>query len=221
MNDAAWHCAGILFDLDGVLVDSRRCVEGIWRTWAAGKGLDPGPFIRIAHGRRISETIRAVAPELNVAEEVAALDRMEEVDTDGLLPVPGAAALLDTIPAARWAIVTSGSRRVATLRLGVVGLPIPQVFVTAEAVRQGKPAPDGYLAAVAQLGLPAAACVAIEDSPPGVAAARSAGMRVIAVLTTHHARDLVLADARLPALDHLRATPMCESEEILLEWRPA
>jgi sugar-phosphatase len=221
VNATAWRCGGILFDLDGVLVDSRRCVEGVWRTWAAGKGLDPEPFIRIAHGRRISETIRSVAPELNVAEEVAALDRMEEVETGGLLPVPGAAALLDAIPAARWAIVTSGSRRVATLRLGVVGLPIPAVFVTAEAVRQGKPAPDGYLAAAAQLGLPAAACVAIEDSPPGVAAARSAGMRVIAVLTTHQERDLGLADACLPALDRLRATPTREPEEIVLEWSPA
>lgn len=221
MNDAAWHCAGILFDLDGVLVDSRRCVEGIWRTWAAGKGLDPEPFIRMAHGRRISETIRTVAPQLNVADEVAVLDRMEEVETAGLLPVPGAAALLDAIPAARWAIVTSGSRRVATLRLGVAGLPVPDVFVTAEAVRQGKPAPDGYLAAAARLGLPTAACVAIEDSPPGVAAARSAGMRVIAVLSTHSERDLGLADVRLPALGHLRATPTRQPEGIVLEWRPA
>ena len=218
---AAWRCAAILFDLDGVLVDSRRCIEGIWRTWAAGKGLDPEPFIRIAHGRRISETIRTVAPELDVAREVAALDRLEEVETGGLFPVPGAAALLDAIPAARWAIVTSGSRRVATLRLGVVGLPIPEVFVTAEAVGQGKPAPDGYLAAAAQLGLAPAACVAIEDSPPGVAAARSAGMRVIGLLTTHHAGDLVLADARLHALDRLRATPTREPEGILLDWRAA
>jgi len=221
MNQVPWRCGGILFDLDGVLVDSRRCIEGIWRTWAAGKGLDPEPFIRIAHGRRISETIRSVAPELNVAEEVAALDRMEEIETGGLLPVPGAAALLDAIPAARWAIVTSGSRRVATLRLGAVGLPIPEVFVTAEAVHQGKPAPDGYLAAAAQLGLPAAACVAVEDSPPGVAAARSAGMRVIAVLTTHREGDLDLADARLPALDRLRAMPTREPEGIVLQWSPA
>lgn len=221
MNQAAWRCGGILFDLDGVLVDSRRCIERIWRAWAAGKGLDPEPFIRIAHGRRTSETIRTVAPELNVAKEVAALDRMEEIETGGLSPVPGAAALLDAIPATRWAIVTSGSQRVATLRLGVVGLPIPEVFVTAEAVRQGKPAPDGYLAAAAQLGLPAAACVAIEDSPPGVAAARSAGMRVIAVLSTHQERDLGPADARLATLGHLRATPTREPEGIVLEWSPA
>ena len=199
----SWRCAAVLFDLDGVLVDSRRRIEEIWRTWAAGKGLDPEPFIRIAHGRRTSETIRTVAPELNVAAEVAALDHLEEIETAGIHPVPGADQLLRTIPATRWAIVTSGSRRVASLRLGIVGLPVPDVFVTSEAVRAGKPAPDGYLAAAHRLGLKPADCVAVEDSPPGIAAARAAGMRVIALLTTHQARELAQADIRLPALTHI------------------
>lgn len=198
-----WRCAAVLFDLDGVLVDSRRCIEAIWRVWAAGKRLDPEPFIRIAHGRRTSETIRTVAPDLDVAAEVAALDRLEEIETAGIHPVAGAERLVRSIPATRWAIVTSGSRRVASLRLGVVGLPVPDVFITSDAVRQGKPAPDGYLAAAARLGLEPADCVAVEDSPPGIAAARAAGMRVIALLTTHQDRDLAQADIRLPALTHL------------------
>jgi mannitol-1-/sugar-/sorbitol-6-phosphatase len=199
----SWRCAAVLFDLDGVLVDSRRCIETIWRVWAAGKRLDPEPFIRIAQGRRTSETIRTVAPDLDVAAEVAALDRLEEIETAGIHPVPGADRLVRSIPAARWAIVTSGSRRVASLRLGVVGLPVPDVFITSDTVRQGKPAPDGYLAAAARLGLEPADCVAVEDSPPGIAAARAAGMRVIALLTTHQDRDLTQADIRLPALTHL------------------
>lgn len=213
-----WRCAAVLFDLDGVLVDSRRCIEGVWRTWAAGKGLDPEPFIRIAHGRRTSETIRTVAPRLDVAAEVAALDRLEEIETAGIHPVPGADQLLRTIPATRWAIVTSGSRRVASLRLGVVGLPVPDVFITSDAVRQGKPAPDGYLAAAARLGLVPEDCVAVEDSPPGVAAARAAGMRVVALLTTHRDQDLGHADVRLPALTHLRVSSrMRESSDTGLE----
>lgn len=199
----SWRCAAVLFDLDGVLVDSRRCIEAIWRVWAAGKGRDPEPFIRIAHGRRTSETIRTVAPDLDVTAEVEALDRLEEIETAGIHPVPGADRLVRSIPATRWAIVTSGSRRVASLRLGVVGLPVPDVFITSDAVRQGKPAPDGYLAAAARLGLEPADCVAVEDSPPGIAAARAAGMRVIALLTTHQGRDLAQADIRLPALTHL------------------
>lgn len=213
-----WRCAAVLFDLDGVLVDSRACIEGIWRTWAAGKGLDPAPFIRIAHGRRTSETIRTVAPELDVAVEVAALDRMEERETAGLHPVPGADGLVRTLPDSRWAIVTSGSHRVASLRLGVVGLPVPEVFITSDAVRQGKPAPDGYLAAAARLGLEPGDCVAVEDSPPGIAAARAAGMRVIALLTTHQAGDLAQADIRLPALTHLGvSSEMREPSGITLE----
>jgi sugar-phosphatase len=218
----SWRCAAVLFDLDGVLVDSRRCIEGIWRTWAAGKGLDPEPFIRIAHGRRTSETIRTVAPELDVAAEVAALDRLEEIETAGIHPVPGADQLLRTIPATRWAIVTSGSRRVASLRLGVVGLPVPDVFVTSEAVGAGKPAPDGYLAAAGRLGLEPADCVAVEDSPPGIAAARAAGMRVIALLTTHQDRDLAQANIRLPALSHIGiSSGTSEPSVVALELSPA
>lgn len=213
-----WRCAALLFDLDGVLVDSRRCIEAIWRAWAAGKGLDPEPFIRIAHGRRTSETIRTVAPQLDAAAEVAALDRMEERETAGLHPVPGADRLLRTIPATRWAIVTSGSTRVASLRLAVVGLPVPDVFITSDLVRQGKPAPDAYLAAAAQLGLEPADCVAVEDSPPGVAAARAAGMRVIALLTTHRDRDLEQADIQLTALAHLSvSTAASETPGITLD----
>jgi sugar-phosphatase len=215
-----WRCAAILFDLDGVLVDSRHCIEGIWRKWAAGKGLDPEPFIRIAHGRRISETLRRVAPQLDIAAEVAALDRMEEQETAGVVPVPGVEGLLRAIPSGRWAIVTSGSRRVATLRLGVVSLPIPEVFITAEAVTAGKPAPDGYLAAATRLGVAPADCVVVEDSPPGVAAGKAAGMRVIGVLTTHQRHDLEGADIRLPALSHLTAAPGSGQGELQLHWDP-
>jgi sugar-phosphatase len=218
----SWRCAAVLFDLDGVLVDSRRCIEAIWRTWAGGKGLDPEPFIRIAHGRRTSETIRTVAPELDVAAEVAALDHLEEIETAGIHPVPGARELLRAIPTTRWAIVTSGNRRVASLRLGVVGLPIPDVFVTSEAVRAGKPAPDGYLAAAGRLGLDPADCVVVEDSPPGIAAARAAGMRVIALRTTHQDPDLAQADIRLPALAHLGISPgMSKPSGIALELSQA
>jgi sugar-phosphatase len=217
----AWACSAILFDLDGVLVDSRRCIEAIWRAWAAEKGLDPDPFLRIAHGRRISETIRTVAPELDVAAEVRTLDRMEETATAGIAPVAGAAELLGAIPRERWAIVTSGSRRVATLRLGIVGLPVPRVFIPADAVARGKPSPDGYLAAAAQLGIAPGECVVVEDSPPGVAAGRAAGMRVVALLTTHAAADLEHADIRLPALAGLRVLhgPV-ESAALSLDWAP-
>ena len=197
------HCRAILFDLDGVLVDSRRCVELVWHAWAAERGLDPAPFLAVAHGRRISETIRMVRPDMDAAAEAAVLDAMEETETRGLAPFPGAAALRGVLGESRHAIVTSGSRAVATLRLTTAGLAIPPVFVTASDVRRGKPDPEGYRLAAGRLGVPPAECVVVEDSPPGVAAGKAAGMRVIAVLTTHAREQLALADVRLGALAHL------------------
>ncbi|HEY6784046.1 MAG TPA: HAD-IA family hydrolase [Gemmatimonadales bacterium] len=170
-----------LFDLDGVLVDSRRSIENIWRRWAAARGRDPAPFIAVCHGRRISETIAQVAPELDAKAEAAVLDRMEEVETDGVEPVAGARDLLAGLAEGTWAVVTSGSRKVAMLRLTHVELPIPKVFITAEDVRRGKPDPEGYLLAAARLGVEPKECVVIEDSAAGIAAGIAAGMRVIQV----------------------------------------
>lgn len=193
----------LLFDLDGVLVDSRRCIENIWRKWAAARGRAPAPFIAVCHGRRTSETIAQLAPELDAKAEAAVLDRMEEVETDGVEPVPGAKELLAGLADGTWAVVTSGSRKVARLRLTHVGLPIPTVFITAEDVRRGKPDPEGYLLAAARLGVEPSQCVVIEDSPPGVAAGTAAGMRVIGVTTTHQADALVGADELIPGLGSL------------------
>jgi len=120
--------AAVLFDLDGVLVDSRRGIDAIWRHWAGLRGRDPEPFIRVAHGRRTSETLREVAPELDVRAETAVLDALEETWTEGLAAAPGAARLVAALPNDRWGIVTSGSRAVARLRLRVAGLPEPPVL---------------------------------------------------------------------------------------------
>lgn len=186
--------AALLFDLDGVLVDSRGVVERVWRRWAALRDRDPEPFIRVAHGRRISETIREVAPGLDARAEAAALDAMEAVETDGLAAVPGARELIAALGGYRWAVVTSGGRAVASLRLRAAGLEPPGVFVTAEDVRRGKPDPEGYLAAARRLAVDPARCVVLEDAPPGIRAARAAGMRVVAVATTHVPEVLAEAD---------------------------
>lgn len=198
------RCRAILFDLDGVLVDSRKCVELVWHAWAAERGLDPAPFLKVAHGRRISDTMRLVRPDLDAVAEARVLDAMEEVETWGLSPVPGAAELVARLSDMQWAVVTSGSRAVATLRLRTVGLPIPPVFVTADDVQRGKPDPEGYLLAARRLGVESADCVVIEDSPTGLAAGKAAGMRVIAVLTTHAPAALADAEAQLASLAKLR-----------------
>ncbi len=201
---ATERCRAVLFDLDGVLVDSRECVAQVWRTWAAERGVDPAPFIAVAHGRKISDTIRLVAPGLDARAEASMLDRLEQVETRGLVAFPGAAALLEALAEGERGIVTTGSRAVASLRLRTSGLPIPDVFVTSDDVARGKPDPAGYLLAARRLGVGAAECVVVEDSPTGIRAARDAGMRVIAVQTTHDAPALAEAGARVPALADLR-----------------
>jgi sugar-phosphatase len=190
----------------------------VWHRWAAARGRDPSPFLAVAHGRRISETLRLVAPELDWRRETTLLDQMEETETDGLVAAPTAAELLRGLPVAAWAIVTSGSVAVARLRLEATGLPIPPILVTAEDVEHGKPDPEGYRRGAARLGVPPEDCVVVEDAPPGVAAAKAAGMRVIAVLTTHLPERLSAADAHLAGLDGLRVTS--HHGELRLELAP-
>ena len=192
----------ILFDLDGVLVDSTECVERSWRTWAARRGLDPERVIQVAHGRRTIETVALVAPHLSLAEEVAALEGVEAHTTDGVYEIPGARELLERLPSDAWAIVTSGVRAVATLRIRHTGLPMPRVLVCADEINRGKPDPEGYLTAAARLGRAPADCVVIEDTPPGLEAARAAGMRSIGIAGTYPASALI-ADLVVPSLTSL------------------
>ena len=182
---ARLSCQAILFDLDGVLVDSDASVEETWRMWAARHGLDAAPIVRAAQGRRALDAVRLVAPQLNAEHEVAELTAYEAHATTGLAAAPGARALIEQLPLTAWAVVTSGVRAVAEHRLRFVGLPMPPVMVCAEDVAHGKPDPEGYLAAAGRCGAPPAECVVIDDAPAGLDAARAAGMRAIAVASKH------------------------------------
>ena len=173
-------------------------VEGVWKVWAAEKGIDPAPFLAIAHGRRTSEILRAVAPSLDIAAETNRLDRMEEFATDGLVPIPGAPEFVGSLPPDRWGVVTSGHRECAEFRLRHVGIPFPRVFITGDMVKRGKPDPEGYLAGAEQLGFSTEDIVVFEDAPPGIAAARAAGIRVIGLLTTHPADALAGTELNIP-----------------------
>ncbi len=194
-----FECRAVLFDLDGVLVDSTRHIEQQWRTWALAKGLSPDPFLRVCHGRRALETIQLAAPELDAAAEIAAFKPDPESELQELPPVEGAARLLQLLPSGSWAVATSGTRATAAARLQGARLPEPAVLICAEDVVRGKPDPDAYLAAAARLGVIPSECVVIEDAPAGIRAARSAGMRVLALTTTHPA-SMLGADAFAPSL---------------------
>lgn len=199
-------CGAVLFDMDGVLVDSRPAVERTWRRWAARHGLDAERLIAVAHGRRSSDTIREQVPHLaDIAGEVAWLDAAELADLEGIVPVPGAAALLRALPRNAWAIFTSCTPDLAARRLAHTGLPVPDVLVTSSDVARGKPAPDGWRLAAERLGTMPNDCVVIEDAPPGIAAARALGIPVIGVTTTHPAAHLEGAAAIVGDLTRVRA----------------
>jgi sugar-phosphatase len=185
-----FECRAILFDLDGVLVDSTAYVEQQWRRWAITKGLPPEPFLRVCHGRRALETIRLAAPHLDAEAEIAAFVPEDGSEKLALAPVEGAPSLIQKLPVGSWAVATSGTRDVATARLRRAGLPVPGVLICAEDVVHGKPSPDVYLMAAAGLAADPRDCLVIEDAPAGVEAARAAGMQVVALTTTHRIEEL-------------------------------
>jgi sugar-phosphatase len=198
-----FECEAILFDLDGVLVDSTRCIERTWTAWAHRLGLDPSAVTKVAHGRRAVETVRLMAPQLNAEREAARLAVHEASAVEGVFEISGARELLHGLPPSRWGIVTSAVRDVAKHRLALVRLPIPRVIICADDVANGKPHAEGFLAAAKMLGYAPASCVVIEDAPAGLAAARSAGMRAVAIsatLSEHEMCDAMMVVPELAAL---------------------
>jgi len=188
-------CAGLLFDLDGVLIDSTPAVARVWTKWAIARGFDPAETVRRAHGRPSIATIRDLLPSADAAQENELVLRGEIEDTAGVVSLPGACDLLKSVPLDRWALVTSCARPLAELRLKTAGLPIPHRMVTADDVRVGKPDPEPYLKGAALLGVPASKCVVFEDAPAGIRSGKSAGALVVALRSTASDPELEQAGA--------------------------
>ena len=201
-----FSCSAILFDLDGVLVDSTRAVDREWREWAARKGVDGDAIMAIAHGVRTVEVIRRVAPHLDADAEAAAIENHEAGDQRGVTVMPGSVDLVRSIPEGRWGVVTSGSRLLATNRLRHCGLPVPQVLVTSDDVTHGKPDPEPYLKGAKWLGFSPADCLVIEDAPAGIQSARAAGTKVIGIASTYGVDALEQANAVIRKLEQVRVT---------------
>ena len=181
----------LLFDMDGTILNSIAAAERAWTAWAERHGLDVAAFLPTIHGVRGIETITRLAlPGVDPEAEAHAILLAEIEDVDGVAAIEGAAAFLASLPADRWAIVTSSPRRLALRRLAAGGLPTPAVLVTAEDVARGKPAPDCFLLAAERLGQRIEDCLVFEDAPAGIEAAEAAGAAVAVVTVTHkHALD--------------------------------
>ncbi len=199
--------AAVLFDADGVLVDSHAGYASVWERWSRRHGLDPVVVLAATHARRPVDTVAEVAPHLDPVAEHAWLSALVD-ETPAAFPVfADAAPLLRRLPADRWAVVTSGDALRVRARLAAGGLPAPAVLVDGASVEHGKPHPEGYLLAAARLGAEPADCVVVEDAPAGVLAGRSAGMRVIGVTTSHPAADLAGAGAHVVVASLGEAAP--------------
>ncbi len=177
-------CDAVLFDMDGTLIDSTLACEQLLRNWATRHNLSPDYVITLGHGRRNLDVVRELMPRLSVEDEAKRLDQKELEYRDGIFAISGALQLLSSLPADRWAVVTSASRVVAQMRFACAGLPTPRVLICSDDVNRGKPDPEGYLLAVKQLRVQPERCLVIEDTPAGLEAGRNCGIRVLGITTT-------------------------------------
>jgi mannitol-1-/sugar-/sorbitol-6-phosphatase len=199
-----FSCSAVLFDLDGVLCDSTKAVDREWRDWAARKGVDGNAIMAIAHGVRTIEVIRQVAPHLDAEAEADLIESEEAHDQRGVVVMPGALRLVQSVPEGKWGVVTSGSRLLATNRLKFCGLPVPDVMITADDVENGKPHPEPYLRGAEKLKIPPTECLVIEDAPAGIESACSGGMKVVGITSTYEAHVLKTADAVVETLNQIQ-----------------
>jgi len=209
------HADALLFDNDGTLLSSLASVERCWTQWREEYGITAEAFARVGlHGRPAAEIAADLLPAEAVPGAVARIEQLEvdDVPNGGAVLLPGTAEFLASLPADRWAVVTSATRRLAEARLDAVGI-LPKTLVTADDVTRGKPDPEPYLLAARELGVDPARCVVFEDAPAGLQAGRAAGMTTVALATTHEAHELT-ADLVVGDLSALSALVSGDGVEI-------
>ena len=200
-----FQCEAVLFDLDGVLVDSTKSVVQIWTAWSESNGIPPTRTLEIIHGRRTTEVLEMLAPpHLNIKSEAEKIEAGISLKKGGTVAIPGADKLLNALPSDRWCVVTSGLKEFARIRLKDAGLPVPEILVSAEDVTNGKPHPEPYLKGAKLLGKAPADCLVIEDAVAGITSAHAGGMKAIGLTTTFAATELKGAEAVIQSLSQVQ-----------------
>src|SRR5580658_2370503 len=189
------QCDAVLFDMDGVLVDSTPAVARVWTSWSLKHGFHPAEVVHKAHVRPSLATIRELLPHGDHDAENREVERQEIEDLADVTALPGALDLLQAIPKDRWTVVTSATRALAEVRLRAAGLPVPKRLVTASDLERGKPFPDPYLKGAEILGFAPADCIVAEDAASGIRSGKAAGARVLALRTTSAEAELLSAGA--------------------------
>lgn len=206
-----YEARGILFDMDGTLVDSTAVVDRTWTELAVKLEIDPGEVVGRYHGMPLAQALKVIDPTISAAR-AAHLNfefvEAEKQHLDGLVATPGAVAIVRALDPARWAVVTSAPRDLALARFVQVGLPLPRVLISIDDVRHGKPHPEPFERGASALGLDPSQCLAIEDAPAGVASAEAAGCQILGLLTTYSALSC-------PVVDDLRAVRVRDTGEYL------
>ncbi len=213
---------GLLFDVDGVLISSIAGVVRCWRRWAQEHDVPGAERFNVPHGVRAEEIVRTLKPEFTEAEVKTGLrliEDMELADMVDLQVLPGVRELLAALPAERWTIVTSATRRLLLGRLQAAELPAPKELIAADDVERGKPDPEPYRKGAALLGFASAECLVVEDAPSGVGAGVAAGSRVLGVLGTHGAEELYRAGATwvVASLQGVKVTMMEDGLRVKFE----
>jgi mannitol-1-/sugar-/sorbitol-6-phosphatase len=186
----------LLFDNDGVLVDSHAAVHVAWGKLASEYGLE-GFDIADHYGTRAQDlALELVGPEKFQAAH-RRINELEQLTAHETVALPGAAELLGSLPEACWTICTSANPNLGRARIAAAGLPIPRQLVTAADVENGKPAADPYLLGARRLGFSPSDCVVFEDAVAGVRSARAAGVGFVIGVTSNALEtdaDIVIAD---------------------------
>jgi sugar-phosphatase len=205
---------GILFDMDGVLVSSIGSVVRCWRQWAEHYEIPNAEIFVVPHGMRAIEIVKSLVPEIDPEEGLRYIEDLEMNDVADLVVLPGVRGLLQSLPAERWAIVTSATRRLLLGRLKAAGLPVPERIISADMVERGKPDPEPYRRGAELLGLRPDECLVVEDAPSGVGAGLAAGCRVLGVVGTHTAEELDGAQWIVGSLEGAAVTVGVEGLEL-------